>query len=343
MASQAEPPISIRRRSLRNFLSVFDAANASSTATSTLSVSERVQILVSEIKAGSAGSPDDKFIELYNPNDFAVNLSGWSLKRKPDAAATSTVNLVSSFSSSTIPAKGFFLIAHDNYRGETSPDVRYSNSAPLAYRDEGIVLVNERGEIIDEAGYREITAGQSLERKALAGSTAESLIGEDRFAGNGYDSGAETDFVSRETPEPQNAAGLPEPRPAPSVPADFSARYSSSTAEIIFSWTPLAGSFVYRLNEISASSSVIVAETAASETAIPVSAYGRDFLFSLRAFDGEGLGSGRPQRAFPFRSSSSFPRPPTTLFPSEVIPPTAGSTWERDFPERCARSLCVAD
>ncbi|MEK7520866.1 MAG: lamin tail domain-containing protein, partial [Patescibacteria group bacterium] len=274
-------------------LSVFDAANASSTATSTLSVSERVQILISEIKAGSAGDPNNEYAELYNPNSFAVNLSGWSLKRKPDAAATSTINLVSSFPSSVIPAKGFFLITHDNYRGETSPDVRYSNnSAPLAYRDEGIVLINERGEIIDEAGYREITAGQSLERKALAGSTAESMIGEDRFAGNGYDSGAETDFVSRETPEPQNASGLPEPRPAPSVPAGFSVRYSSSTAEIIFSWTPLAGSFVYRLNEISASSSIIVAETAASEAAIPVSAYGRDFLFSLRAFDGEGLGSG---------------------------------------------------
>jgi 5'-nucleotidase len=69
------------------------------------------QVVINEayLSGGSAGAAyTNKFVELYNPGDSAVNLSGWSLQYRSatgTAASSTTVAL-----SGTIAAQGYFLV-----------------------------------------------------------------------------------------------------------------------------------------------------------------------------------------------------------------------------------------
>ncbi len=128
---------------------------------------------------------------MYNPTNNAVSLSNWSLKRKTLQTATSTENLVLKFSAtSTIAAKSFFLIEHNDYNGTSTPDFRYTNNSdPLAYSDDVVILYNNNGEIIDEVAYQNIPAGKSLERKAFYNNQCATASGSGEFLGNGCDRG----------------------------------------------------------------------------------------------------------------------------------------------------------
>src|SRR3989344_2714382 len=64
-------------------------------------------VVISEVQIGG-GVADDEFVELYNPTESSVDLSGWRLTRK-NTAGTTENNLVASLSGS-IPAHGYFLI-----------------------------------------------------------------------------------------------------------------------------------------------------------------------------------------------------------------------------------------
>ncbi|TSD02602.1 MAG: putative lipoprotein [Parcubacteria group bacterium Athens0714_26] len=285
-------------------LIVFDNQNVSSTATSTtISVSAVGinHIVISEIQAGSADNADNEFIELYNPTGQNIDITNWSLKRKISQTATSTKNLVLNFNAiSTIPAKGFFLIAHNDYDGLMSPDLRYSNNSnPLAYDDGVIILQDSSNSIIDEVLYDEILAGKSLERKANATSTADSMINNnDRFLGNSYDTDNLEDFILRDISNPQNSSSLPEPRNVPNPPQNFNIQYSLSAMKLIFSWQPsqdysgATSTLIYKIIDISNTSSTLAVINTASTTAgVFISEIGRDYKFSIQAFDKEGLGS----------------------------------------------------
>lgn len=122
-------------------------------------------VLVSEVMAGTeANGVEDEFVELYNPSDNPINLLGWSLKKK--TVSGKEYNLVSTGSfSGTIPAKGFFLITHKNYKGAVSADLIYSaNSQNLAYTENSLYLYKSDGTVADSVFWTEIPAGQSLER-----------------------------------------------------------------------------------------------------------------------------------------------------------------------------------
>jgi len=109
-------------------------------------------ILISEIQ--TAGDTDEKeeFVELYNPTNTDVNLTGWYLQRK-----TATGQSYSSYASSTlfkdktIPAKGYFVIARVNYFAMQA-DIFTSNSISS---NNSFVLKNPNGEISDKVGWGE--------------------------------------------------------------------------------------------------------------------------------------------------------------------------------------------
>ena len=259
-------------------------------------------IVISEIQAGTDNNSDDEFVEIYNPTDVSVDLGNWSLKRRISQNSTSTKNLVLNFSAtSKIGAKSFFLIAHKDYSGTTTPDLIYSNNSnPLAYKDDIVFLEDGSEAVVDEVYYAEISKGKSLERKANASSTIESMLsGEDRFLGNGYDMDNADDFIFRDNPEPQNSQNLPEPRNAPTTPQNFTAQYSSSTSEIVLSWqesqdySGANSAITYKINEInSASSSVLMDFTTTSTNAnVLILEFGRDYQFEIFAIDKDGLNS----------------------------------------------------
>ncbi len=294
------------------------AQNSSSTTSTIIAVAENYispaspavatssHIVISEIQAGAPGNAEQEFVELYNPEDGRVDLSNWSLKRKTSVSATTTKILVSHFpQGAEITSHGFFLIAHKNYASDSVSDktadlIYTNNSNPLAYDDEAVILENGGGAIVDEVDYEEILAGQSLERKALATSTADSMIGEqDKFSGNDYDSDSADDFIPRETPEPQSSHSLPEPRVAPSAVSGFTAIYDAASSKIIFNWQPSqdamgnSADIVYKISELNSSLAPLSA-TGATSVSAPLSASqaSRYYQFSITACDKENLCSG---------------------------------------------------
>lgn len=174
-------------------------------------------LVISEIQiSGPSGFSTDEFIELYNPTDLVVDLSGWQLIKR--TASGTTYPLIDQFDGSSIPAHGFFLIAHPTgYRGSIMPDVRYTTSNSLA-SDNSVELVSPQG-IVDLVGWGKATyvetatiaapgSAKSIERKALSTSTKETMAedGTDMFRGNGEDTDNNSvDFLLRDLPQPQNA------------------------------------------------------------------------------------------------------------------------------------------
>src|SRR3989344_3769806 len=63
-------------------------------------------VVISEIMA-TGDNANDEFVELYNESDTPVVMSGWRLRKE----GPSTLNLILDLNG-TIPARGYFLIAH---------------------------------------------------------------------------------------------------------------------------------------------------------------------------------------------------------------------------------------
>jgi len=190
-------------------------------------------IVISEVQV-SGGVADDEFVELYNPTDSSVDLTDWRLTRKTSSGVSEN-NLVASISGS-IPAHGYFLIAHPDYDGLVAEDQVYSattsavasNNTVILYSDAGVTVVDKVG--MGSATDIETTAtsspndNESIERKAYPSSTVDSMGsgGIDEEEGNGEDTNNNNaDFVMRSISNPQNSNSATEmptlPSPTPTL------------------------------------------------------------------------------------------------------------------------------
>lgn len=172
-------------------------------------------IIISEIQVGAG---DNDFVELYNPTDSNVSLSGWRLSKK----VNSETSLVASMSG-TIASKGYFLISNKDGSASPSADLTYAssiadNNTILLYSDAGTSLIDKvgMGTALDFESTQSATPanGKSIERKANSASNANSMMitGTDEFMGNAEDTDNNgVDFVLREIPEPQNSQSTHEP------------------------------------------------------------------------------------------------------------------------------------
>src|SRR3989344_4994031 len=104
------------------------------------------KILISEIQTYPTGN---RFIELYNPNSSAVNLTNWYIQRKTQSG-TSFTSLVSKtyFDNKVISAYGYFLISRDSLSGS---DI-ISDNLTLT-ESNTIQIKNPDGEVIDKIGW----------------------------------------------------------------------------------------------------------------------------------------------------------------------------------------------
>lgn len=195
---------------------------------SVLSVTSHV--VISEIQI-AGGSASDEFVELYNPTGDAVNITGWSLKRKPLDGDPET-NITASLSGTLTP-HGYFLIAKSpGYDGSVFPDVNYSSSIAS---NNTILLYSgtEVASLVDKVGMGDATdkeasaianplANGSVERKANSLSTPETMgpSGSDEQAGNGEDTDNNSaDFIVRTVSDPQNSNSAIEPPIVPTPTA----------------------------------------------------------------------------------------------------------------------------
>ncbi len=126
------------------------------------------RIAISEILVGIDGNANYEFIELYNPNSFAVDLTGWSIKKRNSNNVESTLvspRTENNFEGKKIMSNKYLLLANKGgYNGIVQVDISWSKSHTLAYTNNAIILYNANGEAIEDIGWDEITKGQSLER-----------------------------------------------------------------------------------------------------------------------------------------------------------------------------------
>ena len=168
-------------------------------------------LLISEVQPGTEQGLEDEFVELYNPTNAPISIVGFSLKKQSSTGSES--NLVSSLAmTGTVPAHGFFLIAHKNFLGSTPQDITYSaNSNNLAYKNNGVLLYDASGTLIDRAWWVDIEKGASIERKAWENEFCLIATETNELLGNGCDTDSIEDFDVRLVPEPQNTLSFTEP------------------------------------------------------------------------------------------------------------------------------------
>ncbi|MCM8833381.1 MAG: lamin tail domain-containing protein, partial [Candidatus Omnitrophica bacterium] len=168
--------------------------------TSTITTSTG-KILISEIRVLS-GTSTDEFIELYNPNDFDVDLTSWEIRKINSKGNEQTVIPSSKFKG-VIPAFSYFLLVNSNTSSDfkVEPDIVYSKSYDLA-KNNSIRLYDKDGNLIDEFSWSEVDNSKSFNRKKTASSTEETIIFEPY--GNAYDTDQNSDFIFAQ-PNPENS------------------------------------------------------------------------------------------------------------------------------------------
>lgn len=115
-------------------------------------------ILINEIQI-EGQTAKDEFIELYNPNEFDIDILGFSLKKKTSSGTES--NLVSSGNfTGIISALGYFLIVPQNnedgtlnYTGLAVPDLYYSGKSYSVASDNAILLYDKNNNLQDKVGF----------------------------------------------------------------------------------------------------------------------------------------------------------------------------------------------
>jgi len=183
--------------------------------------SSTIHVVISEVQIYGTTATDE-FIELYNPTSEDIVIDGWRLTKKTKSGNQS--NLVSNLSG-TIPAYGFFLIAHPDSSYIASADIPYSAASNNISNDNTVTLYSDAGTTeVDVVGLGEATVfettafenppqGQSIERKPGAS---------EPLAGNSVDTDNNaSDFDLRDVSEPQNSTSPTEqpsqPSPTPTV------------------------------------------------------------------------------------------------------------------------------
>lgn len=202
-------------------------------------------VVISEVLLGSTGAGENEFIEIYNPMETPVDISGWMLTRKTASADIASQSALVTIPTGTqIQGHGYYLIAHTSYTGTTPANLTYSENSLAS--NNTIYLKNNGGTVTDKLGLGSTndaegtskgnpSTGSSAERKANASSTTATLTtGIDMLMGNGEDTDNNSaDFVNRTAPDPQNALSNVEPvlnaaTPTPSVATSPSASGSAT-------------------------------------------------------------------------------------------------------------------
>lgn len=170
-------------------------------------------VLISEVQLAGENARDE-FVELFNPSDSAVNLSGWRLRRKTSSGKES--NLVTKFPDITMPPFSFLLIAHEEYKGEVKRDLGYSSAGYSVAANNTVLLYNSSGEVVDRVGMGDASDPEgspapspdpkrSIERRLV--------VLKDNLCGPAMDTDDNgRDFILRDNPTPCNSlSSLPKP------------------------------------------------------------------------------------------------------------------------------------
>lgn len=171
-------------------------------------------IVISEIQTGSVSDSSQEFVELYNPTSTSISVDNWTVEYASAAGTTWTKKATLT---GTIPAFGYFLLATAGY---ASGDGIMTSG--LAGTSGHIRLKNTNGAVIDLVGWGAAThpEGSAIDAPTSGGSIERVPGRLNSLAGNGEDNDNNaTDFVLRETAEPQRStSAVEDPSLAPPEP-----------------------------------------------------------------------------------------------------------------------------
>lgn len=155
-------------------------------------------VVISEVKLAGLPSTKDEFVELYNPTDDKVDLTGYKLVKM---TATGTESSLISDVNMSIASQSYLLFAGEDYAGAF--DAKFATGASIA--DNNTIQLVNGSEIIDQIGFGSAmyyegasvpnpSAGRSVERKI------------DNNIGNMIDTDNNSqDFYLQNTPNPQGS------------------------------------------------------------------------------------------------------------------------------------------
>lgn len=193
-------------------------------------------VVISEVRVtGGTGKTNDEFVELYNPTDQPIDISGWRLAKLTKLAGpTEYVDLVGVFPTTTptrIETKSYFLIAHTGYEvtNNVEPDIIYSNNA--ISNDNTVVLLDTAGVIVDLVGWGDANNFEGGDDEAANAQTDANPSIERKpggSLGNGQDTDNNKNDFTRAPSSPQNADSQPLPQPNTAPVALFMISTSSA-------------------------------------------------------------------------------------------------------------------
>ncbi|MBI4129734.1 lamin tail domain-containing protein, partial [Candidatus Roizmanbacteria bacterium] len=198
--------------------------------TSPVSAVTADHVVISEVQI-AGGTSSDEFVELYNPTNSSIDMTGWTLYRKTTSAASAEIAIATP--SGSIAAHGFHLIAHQDFDGGVTANTSYTgqniaSNNSVILRDAGSQLMDLVGmgtsETSETTPVLNPIDNRSIERKALSTSTEPDMApgGAHATFGNGEDTDNNVnDFVRHVSPnvsDPQNASS-PTETPAEVTPS----------------------------------------------------------------------------------------------------------------------------
>ncbi|WP_229695954.1 5'-nucleotidase C-terminal domain-containing protein [Paenibacillus albidus] len=133
------------------------------------------KVVISQVYGGGGNSGAEyknDFIELYNPTNQPVDLTGWKVRY---ASATGSFGDSNNTSlTGTIQPGGYLLIQQVAGAGGTKdlPQPDLTGSIAMSGTNGKVDLVNNAGQVIDLVGYGTATGGEGSPASALSGSTA---------------------------------------------------------------------------------------------------------------------------------------------------------------------------
>jgi Lamin Tail Domain len=116
---------------------------------------------INEVQTGTTTTPNQQFVELYNPSASPANVSGWQLESTSAAAGRSgtvITTLATLPSGTSIAPGGYYLIGGAGYvsAGTQPPDNQsftQTSTTLLSQTGGGIALADSAGFVVDSLGY----------------------------------------------------------------------------------------------------------------------------------------------------------------------------------------------
>jgi|GEM_PF-1175502 len=175
-------------------------------------------VVISEVFYDQFPGDSDNFVEIYNPTQSAVDLTGWTIVGLDGTTGTEYVTVTLS---GTIASEGFFLIGPDADVYGLTPDVIHAgfDLEEGGVDGDGVKLKNNLGELVDYIAYggvgnptvslegtpfRDVQYNHTIERKS---STTHVVA-----FGNGEDTDVNADDW-RETLKPRPQSGTSDTEP----------------------------------------------------------------------------------------------------------------------------------